>query len=667
MGKDNKEESPIVIKQGNSKAYFSEQDTTAEQTAEVHGRHHGRRVNMKKMFRLSLTAVIFLIIANVLVVFDAVLLTRYASLSQKIFIEINAVLMAVLIVIDSIAIFGIRRRRRAALIICLVIAIAFSAAGGYGAYAVMRISGSVNDLTASTYTNTVTASLVVYSGNDTSDLTGASDLDGKKVGIAVGTDTASAAETYFEDKNIDADFVEYNGYTEVYKALISGEIDCAVLPQTYESIVSSDETLYAYYPDTSILTSFSSSVEAESVAAETKDLTSEPFTVLLSGENEGLADTIIIVSVNPVSMTVTMTSIARDSYVPITCYNNSSSKINAAHAVSEACLVDTVEQLTGIDIDYTVEFNFASVIEIVDAVGGVEVQNDTSFDGQSWNLETDELEVIPIPYDENGGYVHMNGQEALGFVRERHAFIDGDFARQRHQQAVIEAVIQKVMATNNPNTYLNILSAVGDNMKTNMSSNAVLSFISYAMGKLNRYWNPSNPAGIFNFVTGRITGYSSSVYDPTYGFNLYTYELYDGAIEDAKKAVEENTDLYRDPDPFVSVSWNASYAYTAPVMIQETYDEAVDYSDQTYDNSTYQDNSYYYPEYTVPEETQDNTETQTQEQTATDQSTAETAPSEEQTQEQTQEQTDQSELVQDQTQQTEELPADQTDTESSGQ
>ena len=74
-------------------------------------------------------------------------------------------------------------------------------------------------------------------------------------------------------------------------------------------------------------------------------------------------------SVNPVSMKVTMVSIPRDSYVPISCYNGGKSKINSAHASSEACLVQTVQNLTGITIDYTIEFNFASVIQVVDAVG----------------------------------------------------------------------------------------------------------------------------------------------------------------------------------------------------------------------------------------------------------------------------------------------------------
>lgn len=546
-------------------------------------KHH--KISVRKMLIHSRWMAAAAILANVLLVYDALLLTRYSSLQKSIFIRIDLIVLAVLVILDLFAAAALIYKKKNWVIIALVISIVLSAGGSYGAYALVRINSSVNDLTSTTYTKNVSAALVTYSGNSSS-INSVSDLDGKKVGYAKGTDTAEIGKSYLEKKKVSAEYKEYNSYTELFSALINGDVVSAIMPVQYESIIEGDSTLDDYYADTSILASFDSDVTATTEAGADKDLTAEPFTVLISGENEGLADTIILVSVNPISMKITMTSIARDSYVPITCMGNAKSKINSAHAVSESCLVDTVKQLTGVNIDYTVEFTFASVIEIVDAVGGVDVANDTAFYGQSWNVEKDELEVIPIPYDENGGIVHMNGQQALGFVRERHAFDDGDFARQRHQQAVIENVIAKVMATNNPNTYLNILQAAGDNMKTNLSSNQVLSFISYAMTKAQRYYNPSNLAGIFNFVTGRITGYDSSVYSPDFGFNLYTYDLYNGAITDAYNAIERNTNLNTVPADFSSVSWTAAQVYTAPKMIQDTYDEAITYDD----SSSYSDN-----------------------------------------------------------------------------
>ena len=85
-------------------------------------------------------------------------------------------------------------------------------------------------------------------------------------------------------------------------------------------------------------------------------------------------------------------------------------------------MVKTVENLMGIDIDYTIEFNFASVVQVVDAVGGVVVDIPVSFDAQCWNIYTDELAVFRLEAGEN---VYLDGARALGFVRERMAFPDG--------------------------------------------------------------------------------------------------------------------------------------------------------------------------------------------------------------------------------------------------
>jgi LCP family protein required for cell wall assembly len=562
-----------------------------------------KKISVRKMLTLSRITVFCLIVANILMVLDVYLMTRYASLSQKIFYEVNIAVLVIILAIDLFCCVALTHKKKVWMTVILVIALLLNGAGGYALYALARINSSVSDLTATSYTKSVSAALVIYTGSDET-ITSVSDLDSKKVGIAEGTDTAEVAQEYLDNKGVTVTYESYNGYTALFQALINEEVAAAVLPVSYESLIDSDENLYSYYEQTSILASFSSDVQASTEAGADKDLTTEPFTVLISGENEGLADTIIVVSVNPISMTATMISIPRDSYVPITCYNDAYSKINSAHAVSESCLVDTVEQLTGITIDYTAEFTFASVIEIVDAVGGVDVHNDTSFDGQSWDVETDQLKVIAIPYDESGGTVHMNGEQALGFVRERYAFSDGDFARERHQQEVIQQVISKVMATRNPNMYLNLLEAAGDNLKTNLSTSQMLSFISYAMSKIDRYYNSSNPIGVFNFLNDRLTGYDSTVYDSSLGLDLYIYRLYDGAIADAYAAVEDNINLDETPSNFTGVSWSGAESYMTPDLIQDYYaedtsqydssssDDSYDYSyDNTYDNTTVTQNS----------------------------------------------------------------------------
>ena len=563
----------------------------------------------KRRFPLRAGALMTLVavIVNVMFVIELFYVTQFSALSSNIFKLINYAGLGLLLVIDLLTILALRTRRKVLIVISIIFLAIGTALGGVAGFALSKVEQTVGKMTSTEYTVSVSTSLVIYDNTSGDPIMETADLSGRKVGVATGTDTESLGKEKLSEAGVKPEYVEYTDYFSLFRGLISEEIDCAVLPGSYVSLINSDEQLMTYVEDTSALETFSKNVTSSGAVASGKDLTSEPFTVLVTGENEGLADTIIVVSVNPVSMDVTMTSIARDSYVPITCYGGAKSKINASHMVSEACIVDTVTQLTGIQIDYTVEFNFASVIEVVDAVGGVDVYNDTPFYGQSWDIATDSLYAVAVPHSTDGSLVHMNGQQALAFVRERHAFSDGDFARQRHQQAVISDLIAKVMSSKDPNTYLKILEAAGNNIKTNITAEQMVQFISYAMNKAERYYDQNNIAGVFNITSSRITGYDSSVWDDGLSMYLYTYELYDGAIQDAWKIVDNNTNMSKAPVTPSNVSWSAGTAYTKPAQIQDYYDE---YTDSVVGGPDDPDSSYASPDTTYTEPVQDTTSVQ---------------------------------------------------------
>mgnify|MGYP004461974745 CR=1 FL=1 len=513
---------------------------------------------------------ILTILVNIAFIVELFYVTKYSALSKGIFIKVNVAALVVLLLVDILVFFSIRLKNLVLMIISTCLLIAGGGTGGYAAYALLRVDKSVNDITKTEYTKSVNTSLVVYSKGSGKPILDVADISGARVGYATGTDTAEVGQKYLSDAGVTPEFKQYNDYTDVFKGLIASEIDVAVLPGSYKSVLSSDEALAPYLEDSSALETFTADVKAQSVAGADKDLTKEPFTVLLTGENEGLADTIMIVTVNPISMKVTMTSIARDSYVPITCYGGGSSKINAAHAVSEACMVDTVEQLTGVDIDYTVEFNFDSVIQVVDAVGGIDVYNEVAYEGLTWSVEYQAEYFIDMPE----GDLHLDGVHALAYARERHAFPDGDFARQRHQQEIIQKVLAKVMASKDPNMYLNVLQAAGDNIKTNLSAEQMVGFVSYAMKKANRYYDSSNLASVFDIQTNRITGYSAMMWNDGLEMYLYTYMLYNGSISDSYNAIERNITMSTTPSPLGYAGWSAHDTYTPPAMSQDVYYES---------------------------------------------------------------------------------------------
>lgn len=519
---------------------------------------------------LNIIVTIFTIVANILVVYILFNTTKFSSIGQNIFMMINIAVLAILLLLDLLVILMIRTRKIALFVISIIVLSLFVGGGGYGFYALGRVNKNVTKITGEKKEEEVSASLVIYSGTSGDPITDVKDLEGRRVGVAKGTKTEEIAKNKLSSSNTNVEYVEVNGYTDLLSNLITGAVDCAVLPVNYQSQFEEDENLSAYLPDTQSILDFSETITSESETGADKDITKEPFTVLVTGENEGLADSIILMSVNPISMKVTMTSIARDSYVPISCYG-SSEKINAAHASSESCMVKTVENLMGIDIDYTIEFNFASVVQVVDAVGGVVVDIPVSFDAQCWNIYTDELAVFRLEAGEN---VYLDGARALGFVRERMAFPDGDFARQRHQQEVMEQIIQKIMSSKDPQMFLNVLDAAGDNIKTNFTVEQMTGFINYALQKSKRYYDSNNISGLFNFESSRVYGYAANLWNSSLQMDLWIYRLFNGSIQDCANAIKRNLSTTATPDTPTSVSWSAANTFTPDPVSQEYYNEA---------------------------------------------------------------------------------------------
>ena len=518
---------------------------------------------------LNIIVTIFTIVANILVVYILFNTTKFSSIGQNIFMMINIAVLAILLLLDLLVILMIRTRKIALFVISVIVLSLFVGGEGYGFYALGRVNKNVNKITGEKKEEEVSASLVIYSGTSGDPITDVKDLEGRRVGVAKGTKTEEIAKTKLSSSNTNVEYVEVNGYTDLLSNLITGAVDCAVMPVNYQSQFEEDENLAAYLPDTQSILDFSETITSESETGANKDITKEPFTVLVTGENEGLADSIILMSVNPISMKVTMTSIARDSYVPISCYG-SSEKINAAHASSESCMVKTVENLMGIDIDYTIEFNFASVVQVVDAVGGVVVDIPVSFDAQCWNIYTDELAVFRLEAGEN---VYLDGARALGFVRERMAFPDGDFARQKHQQEVMEQIIQKIMSSKDPQMFLNVLDAAGDNIKTNFTVEQMTGFINYALQKSKRYYDSNNISGLFNFESSRVYGYAANLWNSSLQMDLWIYRLFNGSIQDCANAIKRNLSTTATPDTPTSVSWSAADTFTPDPVSQEVYNE----------------------------------------------------------------------------------------------
>ncbi|MDB1650909.1 LCP family protein [Enterococcus faecalis] len=189
----------------------------------------------------------------------------------------------------------------------------------------------------------------------------------------------------------------------------------------------------------------------------------EPFSVLLLGIDtgddgrveQGRSDTTIVATVNPRDKQTTLVSLARDTYVDIPGQGKQD-KLNHAYAFGGASLaMDTVENYLNIPINHYVSINMAGLKELVNAVGGIEVNNNLTFSQDG--------------YDFTIGKISLDGEQALSYSRMRYEDPNGDYGRQERQRKVIEGIVQKVLSLNSVGNYQQILTAVSNNMKTDLS------------------------------------------------------------------------------------------------------------------------------------------------------------------------------------------------------
>ena len=536
--------------------------------------------NSSKRFKSDITnlnigVTVLAVIANIAVIFTLFNATRFSNLSGQTFILVNILAIVLLVAMNAAILMGIRTKLKPVYFTGVALAVIFMLIGVYGGYALSRVNKNVDKITASTTTESVSTSLVVYSESGTQKLTDINQLDGRTVGIATGTHTAELAQSRLQAEGINASIEEFQDYSTLMLALFNEQIDCAVLPTNYQSMFGNEPGMEGFLVNTASLLDFEETITVQNTSGSDKDLTKDPFTVLLIGSADGLSDTMILCSINPISMKVTMSSFARDSYVPITCYGGNSSKLNAAHAVSRDCLIATIEKLSGVKVDYYVDTNFKGVVEVVDALGGIVVDSPIEFVGQNSDSERGSYTVW-VPAGED---VLLNGEQALAFARERHLFSTGDFARQQHQQEVIGAILRKIMRTRDINTLLNVMDAAGDNIQTNMSLQQMTGFMNYVLQKANRYYDQEHVEKIILMQGSRVTGYSSGLWDEGLQMSLYIYRLWQGSLADTAKAIIRNTDMTSTIAHDPALQWSVNWDFYYPQISAEVYNETIIASD----------------------------------------------------------------------------------------
>lgn len=536
-------------------------------------------------------------------------------------------------------------------VLMIILSLALSLICGFGGYYLQQTSAffsvvsggnaDPNDPNASilndadVLSNKVAMTVTTYAMHET-EITKPDQLNGKRVGVIRASDekgTDGALDQLKTKGATSPDTVEYENAFALVDALFAGNVDAIVLPeQFHEDLLNAANDFNQY----NALTTFTNTVdqyiyyepmpdEMKNPADPVADITKDPFTIFISGADSygnlsatSRSDVNMLVTVNPVTHQVLLVSLPRDTYLPITCKKNTTACANFGGAEDKlthsgiygiGTTESSIEDFLDIEINYTVRVNFSSLINIVDSIGGIDVEVEPGLEVDTFYANGTE--------GVKAGMNHLDGERALAFARERHAYLNGDNQRIINQQIVLKSLLSKMMSPAMVVNYPNFIRALSTAFFTNMPSNQIKALIGLEISSF-----PS-----WNIQSYAISGDPDMLYSPSLNAtssvlvaNPQTVEMAGALIDDVLDGKTVNiSDNTSESDSSTTTSTRrrrkkssedeseTSSEVSWPEYVPEEpgYNEPV-YDNPVYDPPTYQtpvtDPGYYDPGYnTIPD------------------------------------------------------------------
>jgi LCP family protein required for cell wall assembly len=369
-----------------------------------------------------------------------------------------------------------------------VLAVLLSIILAFGSYYLLATSSMLGNITTNEEEVDVMSVVVLaedkaVSVNDTVDYTYGINSSYQQ------TNTQKAIADINEQLDADISVVEYQNWYELVDALYTGEVGAIIFSESVRGVIE-DNDFYASFSSVTRVLGYSEIVSNAVIEAPDKEITDETFTVLISGNDStgkinttGRSDVNIIATVNPETNQVLLVTTPRDLW--LTLYygdgtDSGSYKDKLTHASTNglACSMATLEALYDIDIDYYVRINFTGFENLVDALGGIEVESDYAFTPYAYS---------DYPYTYVKGINKLNGSQALIFARERHAFADGDFQRNKNQIRVIEAIAKKATSASMLMNYTGVMSSLKDVLATNIPQEQIAKLVKKQLSDMNSW------------------------------------------------------------------------------------------------------------------------------------------------------------------------------------
>lgn len=554
-----------------------------------------KKKRKKNKRRLAKFMTIFIFAALALLIFQMIYLDL---LPMKLIILISAVLLIVSLIITLIMNFKVKKflpRLLVGLIsFCMCLGLA------YGNYFVYKTKDTFEVVTSIADKKAITTSIIAMK---TSDIKKVSDLKNKKIGTISSMDSEATERTLkaLSKENVKYSTKNYDNLDDLVNALYDGSVDAICLNEKYRDILHETDEYFTFNTETKVAYQNVHYVEREASDNESdpvNDITKDAFTILVSGNDSygslqdanTRSDANMLLTVNPKTGTILMTSIPRDYYVDLICPGDgemacpegSKDKLTHSGLLGIKSTEKSIENALGIKINYNIRINFSSVVNLVDALDGID-------------LDIKEGEQCDILYANmqpglSVGKHHVDGETALAFARERHAYVNGDNQRVKNQQKVFKAIFKRIVSPKMITNYGKFMDALAVAFDTNISGDEISDFIKYELNNMPKWKFES------------YTIYGESAYDFCYEAQSYASVTYQNDLMNeiarnkikavlkgkSSNTVEDTSGYSQEPSAdnvIHQTDETDSYDDSEYYDPSQTYDYENQYSDENYDNS----------------------------------------------------------------------------------
>lgn len=451
---------------------------------------NGKRKKKKNKRPISKFMTIFMIVSLALLIFQIIKLNL---LPAKLIVLVSLIMVILCLII--LLILHFKAKKFLPRILAGFIALCMCMGLAYGNYFIFKTDNTFDVVTSLADSKATTTSIVALKS---SSIKKEKDLKGKKIGTILDMDkkpTKRMLDDLNKD-NIKYTTKDYSNLDELMEAFYSGEVDAICLNEKYRDILHETQAYFTFQTDTRIVhqnVHYTKVEKNDNPSDPVNDISKDAFTVLVSGndsygtlqDSNTRSDANLLLTVNPKTGTILMTSIPRDYYVELICPDDdpelacpegSYDKLTHSGLMGVKSTEETIEKALGIKINYNVRINFSSVVNLVDALDGID-------------LDIKKGEEVDIFYVNSQpglsvGKHHVDGETALAFARERHAYLDGDNQRVRNQQKVFKAIFKRIISPKMITNYGKFMDAIAVAFDTNLSGDEISKFVKYELDNM---------------------------------------------------------------------------------------------------------------------------------------------------------------------------------------